>query len=154
MTWKLKAVNMLGSIISSGKNEFNKESKNYSSLFKKTINYPITLIATFLLAPFLLVKVIIHSESTFFRKTVAVTGLILAALSVYFLTTSIIIGVGLFIKAQLGWFSTIAYVVSVFVTTWVSVLIQVGIFNTISTLTLKMTQKDVLNNLREQVDDN
>lgn len=56
--------------------------------------------------------------------------------------------IGIIIKEYLGYLSLIGYIFSVFFTTWIGVLVQVAIFNFISTVTLKISQKQVLDYLR------
>jgi len=149
MNWKLTAINMLGEIFSKGKKQVEYESKNHASLFKKLINYPIKLIATFIFAPIILIKVISHSDTSLIRKLMAMTGLVLAGLAVYSLSLTITIGLGFVIKSQLGILSATAYTISVLLTTWLTILIQVAIFNTISTVMLKITQSEVIEYLND-----
>ncbi len=152
MSWKLTAISMLGDMFSKGKKQVDYESKNHASLFKRLINYPVKLIATFIFAPIILVKVISHSDSSVMRKLIAIIGLVLAGLAVYSLTFTITVGLGFVIKSQLGIFTATAYTVSIFVTAWLSLLIQVAIFNTISTVMLKITQSEVLEYLNDLTD--
>lgn len=154
MSWQLKAATMLGGMLSSGKSELNKESQKFTSITKKILTYPVRLIATFIFAPFLLIKTVLHSDSSIGRKFIAIFGLILAGLATYFLTTFVTISLAAIIKANLGWFSLIGYGFGVFFTAWVSILIQIGIFNFISTLILKVSQQEVLQYLNELADGN
>ena len=152
MSWQLKAISMLGGMLSSGKNEINKESQKFTSVTKKILIYPIRLIATFIFAPFLLIKTVLDSDSSIGRKFIAIFGLALAGLATYFLTTFVTISLAAIIKANLGWFSLISYGFGVFFTAWVSILIQIGIFNFISTLILKINQQEVLQYLNKLAD--
>ena len=144
MSWKITAINMLGEMFNKEKKQANYEAKNYSNLLKKVMNYPIRLVATFIFAPFILIKVIFHSDSSIMRKLIAVVGLICAGLAVYSLTFAVTISLGLVIKSQLGIFSAIAYTISIFITTWLNILIQIAIFNTITAIMLKITQSEVI----------
>jgi len=152
VSWQLKAISMLGGMLSSGKNEINKESQKFTSVTKKILIYPIRLIATFIFAPFLLIKTVLDSDSSIGRKFIAIFGLALAGLATYFLTTFVTISLAAIIKANLGWFSLISYGFGVFFTAWVSILIQIGIFNFISTLILKINQQEVLQYLNKLAD--
>ena len=154
MSWQLKAATMLGGMLSSGKNELNQESQKFTNITKKVLTYPIRLIATFIFAPVLLIKTVLHSNSSIGRKFIAIFGLILAGLATYFLTTFVTISLATIIKANLGWFSLFGYGFGVFFTAWVSILIQIGIFNFISTLILKINQKEVLQYINELADGN
>jgi len=154
MSWQLQAATMLGGMLSSGKDELNKESEKFTSITKKVLTYPIKLISTFIFAPFLLIKTVLHSNSSLERKLIAIFGLVLAGLATYFFTTFVTISLGAIIKANLGWFSFIGYGFGVLFTTWVSILIQIGIFNFISTLILKINQQEVLKYINKLVDGN
>ncbi len=152
MAWQLIAAEMLNKMMSSGKNELEKEKTNYESLFKRIITYPIKLIATFVFAPFLLIKTILNSNNSFFRKLIAIFGLILAAIGSYYLSTLGITVIALIVKEYLGFFSFLGYIAALMFTSWVGIFIQIGIFNFISTITLKISQQEVINYLDELAD--
>ncbi|WP_323587393.1 hypothetical protein [Aliarcobacter butzleri] len=147
MNWQQIAANTLLTM-EKGKDEIKKESANYQSLFKKILTYPIKIIATFFLSPFLLIGVIFSSETTFFRKIIAFSGLIIATLASYFLVLLGFWAITNFVLNTLGWLSSIGFIVSFWFTSWVSILIQIAIFNFISTVTLKISQKQVLDYLK------
>lgn len=148
MSWRETTARVLSDIMEKGKNEIDKEGANYRSLFKKILTYPTKIVATFLLSPFLLIGVVFSSESTFFRKIIAFLGLVMASIMSYLLAGFGIWLIGIIIKEYLGYLSLIGYIFSVFFTTWIGVLVQVAIFNFISTVTLKISQKQVLDYLR------
>lgn len=135
-----------------GKNEINKEGANYQSLFKKILTYPIKIVVTFLLSPFLLIGVIFSSKSTLLRKLVAFLGLVMASIATYLLAGLAMWLIGIIIKEYLGYLSLLGYIVSLYITTWVAVLVQITIFNFISTVTLKISQKQFLDYLKSLID--
>lgn len=148
MAWS-KAVDMLSGLFGGTINQIDKEGKNQTTLLKKIAIYPLKLFATFILAPFILIKVIINSNANIMRKIIAILGLVLAAAATYYLTTAATILLGSVIFNQLGFFSFAGYIVGLIFTSWLNILIQVGIFNFISTVMLKINQQAVLKYLNE-----
>ncbi|MCT7598031.1 hypothetical protein [Aliarcobacter butzleri] len=74
--------------------------------------------------------------------------MIIATLASYFLVLLGFWIVTTFFINTLGWLSSIGFIVSFWFTSWVSILIQIAIFNFISTVTLKISQKQVLDYLK------
>jgi len=93
-----------------------REKANYESFFKRITTYPIKLIATFIFAPLLLIKTTLNSRNSFFRKLIAILGLVLAAVSSYYLSMFGMTVMGLLIKEYLGFFSFIGYIAELFFT--------------------------------------
>lgn len=149
MSWRLRAASMLGDMLNKGKNEADKESRNYGSLFKKVINYPLNLIATFIFSPLILIKIILFKETSLIRKIFSIIALILAfVLANYLIWAATVLLAGA-IFSNLGIFSTISFFFGFFTTTWVSIMINILIFNSITTLMLKINQNEVFKYLNE-----
>lgn len=141
--------NAVKDIANSIEKSFNSENQNISNFFQKIISYPLKIIASFIFAPFLMLKVILFIKTPI-RRIIAGGGFLIAILTTY--TVSTWLGKAAcfwFIKNTVGWFTAFGFLIGTTFSIMVTVIISVAIFNFICFIFLKMSNEEVIDYLKE-----
>ncbi|MYE87132.1 MAG: hypothetical protein F4X31_12940 [Gammaproteobacteria bacterium] len=144
------AAEILGRAIGALHKDVSAETSRLRAVFSSIARYPLKVLATFLVAPFLLVKLACTVKSPI-RRAFAVVGLFLALLASYtpFMLLGSLVGATL-IWSQVGLLWAISFLIGTAFSVLLSVAFSILTLNAVSFVFLKMNTQEVLDYLREQ----
>ena len=144
---KKTASEVLGKTIDSITNDISKEKSKIISFATKLVTYPTKVIASFITAPFLILKITISVKDTK-RRAIAATGLAIALFCSYIATSFLgEIGGALLISSTIGVWTGIGFFFGSFFSEIISFIFALIIFNAISFIFLKISSMDVNDHL-------
>lgn len=129
--------------------QIKRESGKISLFFKKLFSYPITIIASFVFSPILMLRVILFSKSRA-KKFIAIAGLLFAFLVSYTIVTGlgIYFWFGIFAK-NFGILSGVGFLLGSSFSVVITVTICTIVFNFICFVFLKMNNDEVIQYLKD-----
>ena len=144
--WKKYAID----ILSNGVSELNKERGNLMSVFSKIYAYPIKIIASYVFAPILVVRIALIVKDPM-RRLIAVLGLLLSILGAYGAATFLgTIAGALFVGSHIGILSGFGFFFGTVISVWLSVVFSIVVFNSISWFFLHMSSQEVVEYLKRK----
>jgi len=125
------------------------EKSKIISIFKKIITHPIKIIAAFIFAPILIVKIAFTVENRI-RRWVAIIGLLFSLLCSYFAGTFLgsLVGAA-FVTFHVGILTGIGFLFGTMLSIILSVIFSIIVLNSVSFLFLKIGSQEVINYLHE-----
>ena len=128
------------------------EGSRIVAALKAIVRYPLKVLAAFLLAPILVVRVALNSDASLTRRIIAVVGLVLATLLSYITATFLgTIAGTLIIASTFGILTAIAFFIGTATTIYITVAAMALVFNSICFLVLQMNRQDVIDYLERQI---
>ena len=130
---KIMMKKIAGEILASGlgaiTKDAKKESKKVGSFFKMILSHPIKVLASFLIAPFLLLRVAFKVEN-WKRKTIAIIGFLLSIILSYAAATWLGKVVGLwFIATKIGILTALGFLLGTTISVYLSLIFSIIVFN-------------------------
>lgn len=140
---------LLGMSATAIADDINNEKSKIKVVFDKLKSYPIKILASFITAPFLILRIASMVENPV-RRYIAIAGLILSLLCSYGVSTFLgsVLG-ALFVASHIGILAGIGVLVGTTVSVFLSVILTVAIFNTVSFIFLKVSTQEVVDYLNE-----
>ena len=128
----------------------SKESGNFRRVLKEIASHPIKMVATFLTAPFLLLRIAKNVEDPTRRK-IAITGITVSLIFAYLAGTFLgtIAGAAL-IAANIGIFFGLAFLIGTSLSVFLSVAFSFLVLNFVSLLFLKMNKQEIIKHLDKE----
>mgnify|MGYP001557102273 CR=1 FL=1 len=130
-------------------NDVASEKKKLKHIFQVVVSHPIKLIAAFMFAPFLMVRVAWVVQNPIRRK-LAVIGLLLSFLGAFrdgtFLGS---VAGAIFVGSNVGVIAGFGVLVGTTISVVLSVTFSIFVFNVVSFTFLKMNTQEVVDYLRE-----
>ncbi len=125
------------------------EKNRVTEVFRKIALYPWKILASFFVAPFLIVRIAITVENPI-RRVFAVVGLLLSLLLSYIAATLLgsIVG-AIFIASHIGIISGIGFLLGTTLSIYLSVIFSIVVFNAVSFFFLKISSEEVVKYLNE-----
>ena len=129
--------------------DLSNEKSKISEIFKKIAAYPFKVLASFLIAPILVVKVAWKVENPA-RRAIAIVGLLLSLVASYLAATSLGTLVGaVFVATHVGWLVGLGFLFGTTISVYLSVIFSIIVFNAVSWFFLKMNTQEVIDYLNE-----
>lgn len=123
--------------------DISSENSKIICLAKNIAAYPIKTLATFIFAPFLILRVAAKVKNPI-RRSIAIFGVIASVAASYLTATALGTFLGaIFIGSKIGWISTIGFIIGTTVSVYMSVLISVISFNAVSFFFLKASSQEI-----------
>ncbi|MYB37673.1 MAG: hypothetical protein F4Y26_09870 [Gammaproteobacteria bacterium] len=144
------AADILGRAIGALHKDLVAESGRLRAMFGSIVRYPLKVLATFFVAPVLLVK-LAYTVKNPWRRLFAVVGLSLALFAAYCCGTFLgsLAGAAL-IWSQLGLLMALGFLVGTALSVLLSVVFAILVLNAVSFVFLKMNTQEILDYLNEQ----
>lgn len=140
---------LLLSAISTIKSQANSEEFKIGEILKKIASHPIKVIASFITAPFLIIRVALQVKNKT-RRILAIAGLLISILVSYICATFLGTFIGsLFVMSHIGFISGIGLLIGLTSSIYLSVLFSIISFNAVSFLFLKISTQEVAEYLEE-----
>jgi len=137
--------------------DIKSEQGNLRKIFNAIWRYPVKALATFIFSPILSLILIYRlakqkGSISFIRLGIGISGLILALISSYLVGTLLgSLTIALFVMSNIGILVGFGFILGTAFSIYLTVIIQILIFNFITTVFLKMNSDDVINYLNKQV---
>lgn len=118
-------------------------------IFKKIASHPIKVLASFLVAPILLIKVAMFVKNPI-RRVVACIGLLLSLFIAYAAAHFLGSFVGsIFVATHVGLIAGLGFLIGTTLSVYLSVIFSIAMFNAVSFVFLKISSDEVLDYLNE-----
>jgi hypothetical protein len=135
---------MLGAVL----DDASKEHSRLKIMFKQVASHPIKLVAAFITAPVLILRLAMTVQNPL-RRAIAIIGLIVAITFAYLAGTFLGTAAGaLFVMSNIGILSGIGFFVGSFLSVFLSLAFSVFILNAVSFLFLKLSTQEVVDYLQ------
>ena len=135
---------MLGAVL----DDASKEHSRLKIMFKQVVSHPIKLVAAFITAPILILRLAMTVQNPL-RRVIAITGLIFAITFAYLAGTFLGTAAGaLFVWSNIGFLSAVGFFVGSFLSVFLSLAFSVFILNAVSFLFLKLSTQEVVDYLQ------
>ena len=135
---------MLGAVL----DDASKEHSRLKIMFKQVVSHPIKLVAAFITAPILILRLAMTVQNPL-RRAIAIIGLIVAITFAYLAGTFLGTAAGaLFVMSNIGILSGIGFFVGSFLSVFLSLAFSVFILNAVSFLFLKLSTQEVVDYLQ------
>jgi hypothetical protein len=135
---------MLGAVL----DDASKEHSRLKIMFKQVVSHPIKLVAAFITAPILILRLAMTVQNPL-RRVIAITGLIFALTFAYLAGTFLGTAAGaLFVWSNIGFLSAVGFFVGSFLSVFLSLAFSVFILNAVSFLFLKLSTQEVVDYLQ------
>lgn len=130
-------------------NDLSKEKSKFKTVAKSIINHPIKIIASFLMAPFLAVRMALVVKNPI-RKIIAVTGLLISIILAYLSGTFLGTAAGaLLVVTNVGILAGIGFLIGTSLSVFLSVCFSMVVLNSVSFLFLKLNTEEVIEYLNK-----
>ncbi|ASL28634.1 hypothetical protein E0E54_01395 [Azotobacter chroococcum] len=140
---------VLGSGISALARDAANEKGRLGEVFRRIASHPVKVLASFIAAPFLIVRVALRVRSPR-RRAVALVGLLLSVLLSYGAATFLGTLVGAaFVASHIGLLAGIGFLFGTTLSVYLSVIFSIVVFHAVSFVFLKISSQEVLDYLRE-----
>ena len=127
----------------------SRENSKIGTVFKKIFGYPIKVLASYIAAPFLTIKVAWMVKNPI-RRIIATVGLIISLAISYFSATFLGTLVGaVFVASHIGVLAGIGFLFGTTLSVYLSVIFTIIVFNFVSFIFLKMSSQEVVDYLYE-----
>ena len=135
---------MLGAVL----DDASKEHSRLKIMFKQVVSHPIKLVAAFITAPILILRLAMTVQNPL-RRAIAIIGLIVAITFAYLAGTFLGTAAGaLFVWSNIGFLSAVGFFVGSFLSVFLSLAFSVFILNAVSFLFLKLSTQEVVDYLQ------
>ena len=135
---------MLGAVL----DDASKEHSRLKIMFKQVVSHPIKLVAAFITAPILILRLAMTVQNPL-RRAIAIIGLIVAITFAYLAGTFLGTAAGaLFVWSNIGFLSAVGFFVGSFLSVFLSLAFSVFILNAVSFLFLKLSTQEVIDYLQ------
>ena len=135
---------MLGAVL----DDASKEQSRLKIMFKQVVSHPIKLVAAFITAPVLILRLAMTVQNPL-RRAIAIVGLIVAITFAYLAGTFLGTAAGaFFVMWNIGFLSGIGFFVGSFLSVFLSLAFSVFILNAVSFLFLKLSTQEVVDYLQ------
>ncbi|TBW09284.1 hypothetical protein E0E52_07585 [Azotobacter chroococcum] len=140
---------VLGSGISALARDAANEKGRLGEVFRRIASHPVKVLASFIAAPFLIVRVALRVRSPR-RRAVALVGLLLSVLLSYGAATFLGTLVGAaFVASHIGLLAGIGFLFGTTLSVYLSVIFSIVVFHAVSFVFLKISSQEVLDYLRD-----
>jgi len=125
------------------------ERNKVSAVFRKLVGHPIKVVASFIAAPFLVVKIALKVKNPV-RRGIAVIGLLTALAGSYAAATFLgsLAGAAI-VASKIGILVALGFLVGTTLSVYLSVIFSIIVFNAIAFVFLKMSTQEVIDYLYE-----
>jgi len=142
-----------GEILEKGVNaiadDTSKEKSKFTSVFKKIAGHPFKILASFVAAPFLIIRIAWNVKNPI-RRVIAVIGLLLSVIFSYVSATLLgTLAGAAFVASNIGIIAGIGFLVGTSLSIYLSVIFSIIVFNTVSFIFLKISAQEVADYLNE-----
>jgi hypothetical protein len=143
------AIDVLGRGISALASDATKERNKVAEILKAIASHPIKVLASFIAAPILIIKIALIVKSPI-RRAIAIVGLLVSLLLSY-LAASIFgsLAGAIFIASHVGILAGIGFFLGATIWVYLSVIFSILVFNSVSFLFLKVSSQDVVDYLQK-----
>ncbi len=129
------------------KDDLSREKSKIGTVFKQIYGYPIKIIATYIFAPFLMVRMACIVKSPL-RRLIAIVGLLLSLIASYAAATFLgTLAGAAFVASKIGWVVGAGFIIGTTFSVVFSVIFSIIVFNSVSFLFLKLNSQEVLDYL-------
>lgn len=141
------ALEIFGKAITALKDDLSKEKSKIGTVFKQIYGYPIKIIATYIFAPFLMIRMACVVKSLL-RRIIAIIGLLLSLVASYGAATFLgtLAGAAL-VASKIGWLVGAGFFIGTTFSVVLSVIFSIIVFNSVSFLFLKLNSQEVIDYL-------
>ena len=127
----------------------SKEKSKFGSVFKKIAGHPLKILASFIAAPFLVIR-IAWSVKNPVRRIIAIIGLLLSLVLSYVAATLLgTLAGAAFVASNIGIIAGIGFLVGTTLSIYLSVIFSIIVFNAVSFIFLKISAQEVVDYLNE-----
>jgi hypothetical protein len=135
---------MLGAVLDDG----SKEHSRLKIMFKQVASHPIKLVAAFISAPVLIVRLAVTVRNPL-RRAIATIGLIFAVTLAYLAGTFLgTVAGAFFVMSNIGILAGVGFFVGSFLSVFLSLTFSVFVLNAVSFLFLKLSTQEVVDYLQ------
>jgi len=143
------AAELLGSGITAISENASKEKSKIGSVYKKIASHPIKVLASFVTAPFLVIRIAWKVNNPI-RRAIAVIGLLLSLVCSYIAATFLgTLAGAAFVASNIGILAGIGFLVGTTLSIYLSVIFSIIVFNAVSYVFLKISSQEVVDYLNE-----
>ena len=127
----------------------SKEKSKFEAVLKKIAGHPLKVLASFVTAPFLVIKIAWQVKNPI-RRTIAIVGLFLSVALSYVAATFIgTLAGAAFVASNIGFLAAIGFLVGTTMSVYLSVIFSILVFNAVSFVFLKISTQEVVDYLNE-----
>lgn len=152
MSWKAIAAEMLIMGAKGLSRGIKNEGSKIKEIFKSIYRYPIKLLATYILSPFLIILIVKNSKLSTPKRIIAMLGVTISIIAGYasftFLGT---FGGSIFIASQIGILSGFGFLLGTLFSVYLTVIFCILLINFFCTIFLKLSSDDVVHYLESLV---
>ena len=143
------AVEILERGVSAIAEDVSKEKSKIGAVFKKIAGYPIKVLATFIAAPILIIKIAWKVKNPT-RRAIAIVGLFFSLALSYIAATFLGSFAGaIFVATHIGILVGIGFLVGTTLSVYLSVIFSIIVLNTVSFIFLKISAQEIVDYLHE-----
>jgi len=140
---------ILGRGINAIEQDASKQNKKVKAIFKKIASHPFKVVASFIAAPILVIKIAWLVKNPI-RRIIAVIGLLLSLFLSYLAGTFLGSVVGaMFIASNIGILAGIGFFIGTTLSIYLSVIFSIIVFNSVSFVFLKISSQEIVDYLHE-----
>jgi hypothetical protein len=127
----------------------SKEKSKFAAVFKKVIGHPVKVVASFVTAPILVIRIAWTVKNPV-RRTIAIVGLLLSLALSYVAATFLgTLAGAAFVASNIGILAGIGFFVGTTLSVYLSVIFSILVFNAVSFVFLKISAQEVVDHLNE-----
>lgn len=143
------AVEILQRGVSAIAEEAAQEQSKIKAIFKEIVMYPFKVIASFITAPILIIKIAWKVENPK-RRAIAIVGLLIS-LGLSYISATFLgsLAGAVFVATNIGILAGIGFLVGTTLSVYLSVIFSIIVFNATSFLFLKISAQEVLDYLNK-----
>jgi len=134
---------ILGRGINAIENDVSNEKSKVKAIFRKIASHPLKVVASFISAPILVIKIAWLVENSI-RRVIAVIGLLLSLILSYSAGTFLgsLVGAA-FIATIIGILTGLGFLFGTTLSIYLSVIFSIIVFNAVSFVFLKISSQDI-----------
>lgn len=147
--FNMVAAQIIGQGVKTLSSHASNEKNKSREVFKKIAGHPVKVLATFLTAPILVVKVAWQVKNPI-RRLIAILGLLVSILLSYVAATFLgtLAGV-LFVASNIGYIAAFGFWMGATLSVYLSVIFSILVLNATSFIFLKISSQEVVEYLNE-----
>ena len=127
----------------------SRENSKIGTVFKKIFGYPIKVLASYIAAPLLVIRIAWKVKNPI-RRIIATVGLFMSLALSYFSATFLGTVIGaVFVASHIGILAGIGFLFGTTLSVYLSVIFTIIVFNTVSFVFLKFSSQEVVDYLNE-----
>jgi len=141
------AIELLERGVSAISEDASKEKSKIGSVFKKIVGYPLKVVASFIAAPVLIIKVAWRVENPA-RRAIAIVGLLISFTLSYIAATVLgSLAGAVFIASNIGMLAGIGFLIGTTLSVYLSVIFSIIVFNAVSLIFFFFFSQEVVDYL-------